>query len=92
MPSKIVKESDGAKVWTQTFIAEPIPFNNSKLNYDSAKGITKFYCKTRQQRLIQATYHLNERLIYERTSSESVMEEIEPGTIADDLYAYVCRK
>jgi hypothetical protein len=92
LPSKAVKERDGTKIWAQFFLAEAVPSEDGRWSYDHVKSITKFFCGTKQQLLIQATYSLNGRLIYERSSTESVMEEIEPDTLAEKLYEYACKR
>jgi hypothetical protein len=92
LPSKVVRERDGTKVWAQFFLAEAVPSDDGKWSYDHVKSVTKFFCGTKQQLLIQGTYSLNGRRIYERSSTESVMEEIEPDTLAEDLYHYACRR
>jgi hypothetical protein len=91
MPAKIVKERDGTKIWAQFFIAQPVPSDDGKWSYDYVKSITKFFCGKKQQLLIQGTYSLNGRRVYERSSAESIVEEIEPGTLAEDVYRYACK-
>jgi hypothetical protein len=92
MPSTRVKKHDGTKIWTRFFLAEPVASSDGRWRYDALKSVTKYYCGTKQQRLIQGTYMLNGRPVYERSSAESLLEEIEPGTLAEGLYEYACRK
>jgi hypothetical protein len=92
LPENIVREPDGAKLWTQFFFAQPIPSEDGTWRYDYVKSISKFYCGKRQTRLIQATYVLAGKRVYERSSAEAIVEEIEPGTVNEDLYKYVCKK
>lgn len=92
MPSKIVRERDGTKIWAQFFLAEPVDSNDGRWRYDYVKSVTKYYCGTKQQLLIQGIYSLNGKPTYERTSTESIVEEIEPGTLAEDIYEYACKK
>jgi len=88
-PSKIVREKDGAKIWARFYLAQPSSGGSFKYNY--VQSITKFFCQTKQQLLIQGTYRLNGEVQHERLSNESVMEEIEPGTISELLLNYVCK-
>ena len=88
-PSKIVKENDGAKIWARFYLAQPSSGGSFKYNY--IQSITKYFCQTKQQLLIQGTYRYNGAVQYERLSNESVMEEIEPGTISELLLNYVCK-
>lgn len=90
MPTKIVRENDGIKVWTQFFFAEPVSSDDAKWHYDYVKGVTKYYCGIRQMMLIQATYFYKSERIYERLSNEAVMEEIEPDTLSETLYTKLC--
>jgi hypothetical protein len=90
MPSTMVREQDGTKVWTQIFL--PSAVSGGDWSYNYMKGVSKFYCGKRQTRLIQATYVLDGKRVYERGSPESIIEEIEPGTVNDDIYSYVCKK
>lgn len=92
MPSKRVKERDGTKIWAQFFLAEPVPSDDGRWSYDYVKSITKYFCGTKQQLLIQGTYSLKGSRVYERSATESLMEEIEPGTLAEGLYNYACKK
>jgi len=90
-PDTVVIEDDGVKVWLQFFMARPTPSQNSRWEYDHLKGAYKFLCKSRQQLLIQGTYQLGTRTVYERLSNETVLEEIEPGTISDALRGFFCK-
>ena len=90
-PDTVVIEDDGIKVWLQFFMARPVGSQNSRWEYDYLKGTYKFFCKSRQQLLIQGTYQLGSRTVYERLSNESVLEEIEPGTISDALRGFFCK-
>jgi hypothetical protein len=92
MPLKIVREADGAKIWAQFFLAESVASDDGRWRYDYVKGVTKYYCRTKQQLLIQGTYSLNGSTVFERGSTDSIVEEIEPGTLAEGLYEYVCKK
>lgn len=92
LPSKIVRSKDATKLWAQFFLAEPTSNNDGQWRYDHVKSITQFRCESKQQVLIQGTYSLNGRPIYERASTESITEEIEPGTLAEKLYDYACKK
>jgi len=88
-PSKIVREKDGAKIWARFYLAQPSSGGSFKYNY--VQSVTKFFCQTKQQLLIQGTYRFNGVVQWERLSNESVMEEIEPGTISELLLNYVCK-
>lgn len=88
-PSKIVREKDGAKIWARFYLAQPSSGGSFKYNY--VQSVTKYFCQTKQQLLIQGTYRLNGAVQYERLSNESVMEEIEPGSISELLLNYVCK-
>jgi hypothetical protein len=90
-PDTVVIENDGIKVWLQFFNAKPVQSANSRWAYDYFKGTYKFFCKSRQQLLIQGSYQLNNRTVYERLSNESVLEEIEPGTVSDGLRGFFCK-
>jgi hypothetical protein len=92
MPSSLVREPDGVKIWTKFFLAQPAPGESGLWRYDYTKAVYKFYCRSKQQLLIQGTYALKGNVVYERSSKESVIEEIEPGTFSDHLYEYVCAK
>lgn len=91
MPDKMVKEDDGTKVWTQFFLAESVESDDGKWKYDQVKNISKFFCKKKQTLLIQGTYSQRGSRVYERSSRESMIEEIEPGTINESLYEFVCK-
>jgi len=88
-PSKIVREKDGAKIWARFYLAQS--FSGGSFKYNYIQSVTKYFCQTKQQLLIQGTYRLNGAVQYERLSNESVMEEIEPGSIAELLLNYVCK-
>ncbi|MDB5985281.1 MAG: hypothetical protein JWR16_334 [Nevskia sp.] len=92
LPSGNVKEDDGTKIWTQFYLAEPVSTEDGLRQYNHVKGVTKYYCKSKQQRLIQADYWLNDRLVLRTSSANSVIEEIEPGTLAETIYEYACKK
>jgi hypothetical protein len=92
LPSRIVRDREGTKLWAQFFLAEPASSKDGQWSYDHVKSITRFRCKSKQQVLIQGTYSLDGQPMYERASTESIAEEIEPGTLAEKLYDYACRK
>lgn len=92
MPSTVVKEKDGTKLWTQFFLADAIPSDDGAWRYNEVRSISKFYCEKRQTRLIQGTYSLDGRRVYERASTEAITEEIDPQTINNTLYENVCGK
>lgn len=92
IPNRMVREKDGIKIWAQFFMADPVDSNNGEWHYDYVKSISKYYCGKKQTRMIQATYSLNGRNVYERSSMDSILEEIEPETINESLYNYVCKK
>ncbi len=54
------------------------------------RGVTKFYCGRRQIKLMQATYIMDGKTVYERLVDEAIMEEPEPGTVNEELYAFLC--
>ncbi len=95
--SKILKENNGVKVWARYYLAEPSTFSfpktssTSNFDYNYIQSVTKYFCQTKQQLLIQGTYILNGVVQYERLSNESVMEEIEPGTISELLVTHLCK-
>jgi hypothetical protein len=89
-PGSIVKEGDTVKVWVATYLASPVPDDNGRFRYDSVKASYKFFCKGRQQLLVQGTYSLGHSRVYERLSNESVMEEIEPNTLASTMLGDFC--
>jgi hypothetical protein len=91
LPDRIVREADGVKLWTQFFLAAPSDSSDARWRYDHLKSVTKYFCKTKQMLLIQGTYSLRGTVTYERLSNEAVTEEIEPGTVSEELYDYVCR-
>jgi hypothetical protein len=91
IPSKVVKERDGAKIWSQFYLAQPASSSDDAWKYNYVKSITKYFCETKQQLLIQGTYYLNGEIQHERLSNESVTEEIEPGTISELLLDYACK-
>lgn len=86
--SKIVKEKEGAKIWTRFYLAQSS--SGGSFTYNYVQSVTKYFCQTKQQLLIQGTYRLNGAVQHERLSTESVMEEIEPGTISELILNYVC--
>lgn len=88
-PSKIVREKDGAKIWARFYLAQQSSGGSFQYNY--VQSVTKYFCQTKQQLLIQGTYRLNGAVQYERLSNESVMEEIEPGSISELILNYVCK-
>lgn len=88
-PSRIVREKDGAKIWAQFYLARPLSGGDFEYNY--VQSITKYFCQTQQQLLVQGTYVLNGSVQYERLSNESLIEEIEPGSVAEYLLDYVCK-
>ena len=91
MPSRIVKEGDNVKIWSQFYLAKNYAYSNPKFNYDRHRQISRFLCKTQQVQLIQGTYMLGEKVMYERLSNEMITEEIEPETIYEILYKYACK-
>jgi len=40
--------------------------------------------------MIQATYTLNGKIVYEMSSNKSIKEKIVPGTLNDQLFNYLC--
>lgn len=88
-PSKIVREKDGAKIWARFYLAQPS--SGGSFTYNYVQSVTKYFCQSKQQLLIQGTYRLNGAVRFERLSTEAVMEEIEPGTISELLLNYVCK-
>lgn len=91
LPSKTVKERDGVKIWTQFYLAQPVRSTDGAWNYNYVKNVTKYFCETKQQLLIQGSYFLNSEIQHERLSNEAVLEEIEPGTISELLLEYACQ-
>jgi hypothetical protein len=91
LPSKIVKEKDGFKLWTHYYFTEPAIFDNRDIRYDGVKSISKYYCKKKQTRMIQATYTLGSQVVYERLEPEAILEEIEPGTMNEEISSHLCR-
>jgi hypothetical protein len=89
-PSSVVRDGDTVKAWVQIYLATPVSGDKGHVQYDSVRASYKFYCRSRQQLLIQGTYKLGETRVHERPSSDSVMEEIEPDTIADTLLNLFC--
>lgn len=91
IPSKVVKERDGVKIWSQYYLAQPARSTDGAWKYNYVKSVTKYFCKSKQQLLIQGTYYLNGEIQNERLSNESITEEIEPGTISELLLDYACK-
>ena len=91
LPSKMVKERDGVKIWSQFYLAQPSRSSDGAWNYNYVKSVTKYFCETKQQLLIQGTYYLNGEVQNERLVNESVKEEIEPGTMSELLLEYACQ-
>ena len=92
MPSTIVKEKDGTKLWTQFILSKAVPSGDGSWHYNAVRSISKFYCGKRQTRLIQGTYSLDGARVYERAFTEAITEEIDPQTINNTLYENVCAK
>lgn len=91
MPNTIVREKDGVKIWAHFYSAQPSTMENNDIQYDGVKSISKYYCNKKQTRMIQATYTLGRTIVYERLANEAIMEEIEPGTVNEKIYEYVCK-
>ena len=91
LPSKIVREGDNVKIWSQFYLAKTYAYTNPQFNYDRLKQISRFLCKSKQVQLIQGTYMLGEKVMYDRLSNEMITEEIEPGTINETIYNYACK-
>ena len=91
LPSKIVKERDGVKIWTQFYLAHPAHSSDGTWSYNYVKSVTKYFCATKQQLLIQGDYYLNGEIQSEMLSNESVKEEIEPGTVSELILEYACQ-
>ena len=89
-PASRVQEADGVKVWLQFFLSSPSSGKEGVWNYNSMRGVTKFYCGRRQIKLMQATYIMDGKTVYERLVDEAIMEELEPGTVNEELYAFLC--
>jgi hypothetical protein len=89
-PGSIVRQDDTVKVWVVVYLASPVQDYNGRFQYDSVKASYKFYCKVRQQLLIQGTYKLGRSRVAERLSNDSIMEEIEPNTIASAMLDDFC--
>lgn len=92
LPTSLVREPDGVKAWTQFYLASPAEGDRGGWKYDDVKAVTKYFCKTRQMLLIQGTYSLNGKRVWERSVKDSFMEEIEPGTLAEKLLLHLCRQ
>jgi len=90
MPNTIVREKDGVKIWAHFYSAQLNSMGKNDIQYDGMKSISKFYCKKKQTKMIQATYTLGRDVVYERLEDEAIMEEIEPGTVNEKIYEYVC--
>lgn len=91
MPNTIIREKDGVKIWAHFYSAQPSSMGNDDIQYDGMKSISKYYCKKKQTRMIQATYTLGRDVVYERLENEAITEEIEPGTVNEKIYEYVCK-
>ncbi|NOU01916.1 MAG: hypothetical protein HOO95_10145 [Gallionella sp.] len=91
IPSKVVKEIDGTKIWSQYYLAQVASSSDGAWKYNYVKSVTKYFCKTKQQLLIQGVYYLNGEIQHERLSNESIIEEIEPGTISELILDYACK-
>lgn len=89
-PGKIVVEKNGVKIWSMFYSIYNSEGVNGKM-YNRMKGISKYYCKKHQTKLIQATYLLDEDVVYERLAPEAIIEEIEPGTVNEAILNYVCK-
>jgi hypothetical protein len=90
-PGSIVREGDTAKLWVEFHLADPVRDDLNR-QYDSLRASYRLNCKTREQLLIQGTYRLGAKVIWQRLSDKAVLEEIEPGTINDALLAAVCEQ
>jgi hypothetical protein len=93
-PRSIVREAGTVKVWLQVNLASPVPFvgtdGSNKFQYDSVRAAYRLYCTERQQVLIQGTYSLGNKSVYERPSSEQTREEIQPNTLAAAFLNFFC--
>ena len=93
-PTTIVRDGNSVKIWVRTYLNQTYPYvsqqGENKGDYDGTKGVFQFLCGKRQQIIVQADYTLAGTPIYYRLSNESVTEEIEPGTVAEILYAKYC--
>jgi hypothetical protein len=88
--TSVLREADGVKAWVQILFATPASLSpRGKYNY--MRSSYKLFCNTRQQLLIQGTYKLGNKTVWERLSNASIKEEIEPGTVSDRLLRFFCR-
>jgi hypothetical protein len=93
-PASVVREGDTVTAGFQVNLASPVSYVGSdgsdKFQYDSIRASYRFYCLARQQVLIQGTYKLGTKNVHERLSSEAILEEIKPNTIAETLLKFFC--
>lgn len=90
-PASIVRENNIIKYWYTAYFPNPFQdVEGNRFEYDRVKAATKIDCKRRQQTLIQGTYFLDDKIVYERSANESILEEIEPGTVAEDILRRIC--
>lgn len=90
-PDSVVRENNSVKYWYNAYFPNPYPDSeHGRFEYDQVKAATKLDCKRRQQTFIQGTYFLNSKTVYERSAKASIVEEIEPGTVAEQLLLRFC--
>jgi hypothetical protein len=90
-PASIVRNGESIKVWVRFHLAVPArDVQGRGWTYDGLKAAYEFKCAARQQVLVQGSYHLGSKVVYERLSNEALDEEIEPGTISDAFLRMLC--
>ena len=87
--STVVREAGGVLIWTHYYLAEPLGTSDG-WEYDEMIARSTFYCGKRQTKLLEGTYRLRGQVVHTATQAEAYLEEVEPGTLSEDLYLQLC--
>jgi hypothetical protein len=90
--ASLAHEGHSVKAWVQIYLASPVSDKKNLIRYDSVKAAYRFDCSLHQQLLIQGTYNLGQVRVYERFPSDSPVEELGPGKIADSMRKRFCNE
>ena len=86
----LISEPDGKTIWVRFYLAGVYAGVDGRWNYDYVESMNKFYCGKQETRLINGTYKLGGKTVHIRPESESVAESVDPGTLNEAFYNFLC--
>lgn len=90
-PADIISVGDARSIWVRFYLAQVAQDVHGKWRYDYVESQHRFFCGKRETRLVRGTYKLHNRTVYLKRPQEAVNESVDPGTVNEALYRFVCK-